>query len=139
MFDTRTRPLFFACLKDAAGAGAALKNAAPVPGSDQQKWRLRLRNTGCNDSIGLTCHLQYITVCTLNTCIVYHCIPLRNIKRSPPPFSAHYSYVKEDQGNFYGYSREYLSDLEKLGTFLTGSEKRIGTLMHLIEIYLLLF
>ena len=40
MFDTRTRLLFFACLKDAAGA--ALKNAAPAPGSDQQKNRLRL-------------------------------------------------------------------------------------------------
>ena len=35
MFDTITRLLFFACLKDAAGA--ALKNAAPAPGSDQQK------------------------------------------------------------------------------------------------------
>ena len=35
MFDTRTRLLFFACLKDAAGA--ALKNAAPAPGSDQKK------------------------------------------------------------------------------------------------------
>ena len=39
MFDTRTRLLFFACLKDAAGA--ALKNAAPAPGSDQQKNRLQ--------------------------------------------------------------------------------------------------
>ena len=29
MFDTRTRLLFFACLKDAAGA--ALKDAAPAP------------------------------------------------------------------------------------------------------------
>ena len=28
MFDTRTRLFFFACLKDAAGAGAALKSAA---------------------------------------------------------------------------------------------------------------
>ena len=44
MFDTRTRLLFFACLKDAAGA--ALKNAAPAPGSNQQKNWLRLRNTG---------------------------------------------------------------------------------------------
>ena len=44
MFDTRTRLLFFACLKDAAGA--ALKNAALAPGSNQQKNRLRLRNTG---------------------------------------------------------------------------------------------
>ena len=35
MFDTRTRLFFFACLKDAAGA--ALKNAAPAPGSDQKK------------------------------------------------------------------------------------------------------
>ena len=34
MFDTRTR-LFFACLKDAAGA--ALKNAAPAPSSNQKK------------------------------------------------------------------------------------------------------
>ena len=31
MFDTRTRFFFFACSKDAAGA--ALKNAAPAPGS----------------------------------------------------------------------------------------------------------
>ena len=44
MFDTRTRLFFFACLKDAAGA--ALKNAAPAPGSDPKKNRLRLRNTG---------------------------------------------------------------------------------------------
>ena len=35
MFDTRTRLFFFACLKDAAGA--AFKNAAPAPGSDQKK------------------------------------------------------------------------------------------------------
>ena len=35
MFDTRTRLLFLACLKDAAGA--ALKNAALAPSSDQQK------------------------------------------------------------------------------------------------------
>ena len=35
MFDTRTRLFFFACLKDAAGA--ALKNAASAPGSDQKK------------------------------------------------------------------------------------------------------
>ena len=41
MFDTRTKLFFFACLKDAAGA--ALKSAAPAPGSDQQKNRLRLR------------------------------------------------------------------------------------------------
>ena len=40
MFDTRTSLFFFACLKDAAGA--ALKNAAPATGSDQQKNRLRL-------------------------------------------------------------------------------------------------
>ena len=33
---------FFACLKDAAGA--ALKSAAPAPGSDQQKNLLRLRS-----------------------------------------------------------------------------------------------
>ena len=48
MFDTRTRLFFFACLKDAAGAGAALKSAALAPGSNQQKnWlqRLRLCNT----------------------------------------------------------------------------------------------
>ena len=31
MFDTRTRLFFFAYLKDAAGAGAALKNVAPAP------------------------------------------------------------------------------------------------------------
>ena len=38
MFDTRTRLLFFACLKDAAGAGAALKKAAaPAPGSAKKK------------------------------------------------------------------------------------------------------
>ena len=37
MHDTRTRLLFFACLK----AGAALKNAAPAPGSDLQKNRLQ--------------------------------------------------------------------------------------------------
>ena len=43
--DTRTRLLFFSCLKDTAGARAALKNTAPAPGSDQQKNRLRLRNT----------------------------------------------------------------------------------------------
>ena len=41
MFDTRTR-LFFAWLKDAAGA--ALTNAAPAPGSNLQKNRLRLRS-----------------------------------------------------------------------------------------------
>ena len=35
MFDTRTRLFSFACLKDAAGA--ALKKAAPAPGSDQKK------------------------------------------------------------------------------------------------------
>ena len=35
MFDTRTRLFFVACLNDAAGA--ALKNAAPAPGSDQKK------------------------------------------------------------------------------------------------------
>ena len=35
MFDTRTRLFSFTCLKDAAGA--ALKNAAPAPGSDQKK------------------------------------------------------------------------------------------------------
>ena len=43
MFDTRTRLFFFACLKDAAGA--ALKNVAPAPGSDQKRNRLQLRNT----------------------------------------------------------------------------------------------
>ena len=37
MFDTRTRLFFFACLKDAAGAGAALKSTALAPGSDRQK------------------------------------------------------------------------------------------------------
>ena len=35
MFDTRTRLFFLACLKDAAGA--ALKNAAPAPGSYPKK------------------------------------------------------------------------------------------------------
>ena len=44
-YHTRTKLFFFACLKDAAGAGAALKNAAPAPGSDQKKNLLRLRNT----------------------------------------------------------------------------------------------
>ena len=46
MFDTRTRLFFFACLKDVAGA--ALKKAAPAPGSDPKKIgsrRLWLRNT----------------------------------------------------------------------------------------------
>ena len=51
MFETRTRLLFLACLKDAAGA--ALKNAAPAPSDDQQKstpspeppLQSRLRNT----------------------------------------------------------------------------------------------
>ena len=33
MFDTRTRVFFFAYLKDAAGAEAALKSAAPAPTS----------------------------------------------------------------------------------------------------------
>ena len=42
MFETRTRLFFFACLKDAAGA--ALKSAAPAPGSDQQKNWLWLRS-----------------------------------------------------------------------------------------------
>ena len=42
MFDARTRLFFLACLEDAAGA--ALKSAAPAPGSDQQKNRLRLRS-----------------------------------------------------------------------------------------------
>ena len=42
MFDARTRLLFFACLKDAAGV--ALKNAAAAPGSDLQKIQLRLRS-----------------------------------------------------------------------------------------------
>ena len=30
MFDTRTRLFFFACPKDAAGAGASLKKATPA-------------------------------------------------------------------------------------------------------------
>ena len=42
MFDIRTKVFFFACLKDAAGAGPALKNAAPAPGSGKEKHRLRL-------------------------------------------------------------------------------------------------
>ena len=37
MFDTRTRLLFFACLKDAAPAGAALKVAAPQHCVNQTK------------------------------------------------------------------------------------------------------
>ena len=56
MFDTRTRLLFFICLKDATGARATLKKVAPTPGSEQQKnkapapeplkkWQLQLRNT----------------------------------------------------------------------------------------------
>ena len=73
MFDTRTRLFFFACLKDAAGA--ALKSAAPTPGSDQQKNRLRRRpksasssgsgsatldimNNLLNSSIGTATHLE---------------------------------------------------------------------------------
>ena len=35
MFETRTSLLFFDCITDATGA--ALKNAAPAPGSFQQK------------------------------------------------------------------------------------------------------
>ena len=42
MLDTRTRLLFFACLKDAARA--AIKNAAPAPDSDLQKNWLRLQS-----------------------------------------------------------------------------------------------
>ena len=41
-YRTRTKLFFFACLKDAAGAGAAFFRA---PGSDQKKNLLRLRNT----------------------------------------------------------------------------------------------
>ena len=44
-YRTSTRLFFFACLKDAAGAG----KAAPAPGSDQKKigsGSRRLRNTG---------------------------------------------------------------------------------------------
>ena len=37
MFDKRSRLLSFACLKYAAGAGAALKSAAPAYGSDKKK------------------------------------------------------------------------------------------------------
>ena len=37
MFDTRTMLFFFACLKYAAGAGAALRIKAPAPGSDPKK------------------------------------------------------------------------------------------------------
>ena len=42
MFDARTGLIFFAFLKNAAGA--ALKNAALAPGSDQKKNRLQLRS-----------------------------------------------------------------------------------------------
>ena len=35
LLDPDPQPCFFACLKDAAGA--ALKQAAPAPGSDQKK------------------------------------------------------------------------------------------------------
>ena len=45
MFDTRTRLFFFACLKDAAGAGATLKSAAPAPTSKKIGSGSRLRNT----------------------------------------------------------------------------------------------
>ena len=47
-FVTTAKLSFFACQKDASGAGAALKNAAPALGSGQQKNQLRLqpRNTG---------------------------------------------------------------------------------------------
>ena len=38
MFDARTGLIFFAFLKNAAGA--ALKNVAPAPGSEQTKNRL---------------------------------------------------------------------------------------------------
>ena len=58
MFDTRTRLFFFACLKDAARAGATLKSVAPAPGSDQQKNQLRLqrlRNT-VSDYANITLH-----------------------------------------------------------------------------------
>ena len=50
MFETRTMFFSFACLKDAAGAGAVLKSAAPAPGSDQKKIGSgsRLRNTALN-------------------------------------------------------------------------------------------
>ena len=42
MFDTRTRLFFFACLKDATGAGAALKCAAPAPTSKKISSRAAL-------------------------------------------------------------------------------------------------
>ena len=42
MFYNNTRLSFFACQKDAAGAGTALKKAAPALDSGQQKNRLRL-------------------------------------------------------------------------------------------------
>ena len=44
MFDTIIRLFLFACLKDAAGARAVLKNVTPAPSSDQQKIRLRLQS-----------------------------------------------------------------------------------------------
>ena len=44
-FDTRTRLFFFTCLKDAPGAGAALKSGPPAPSCDQPKKRLRLQSS----------------------------------------------------------------------------------------------
>ena len=41
MFESRTSLLFFSCLK--VVAGAALKNAAPAPSSDQQKNPIRIQ------------------------------------------------------------------------------------------------
>ena len=56
MFDKRSRLLSFACLKYAAGAGAALKSAAPAYGSEQKKNLLRLRsrpNSSCSRRLRL--------------------------------------------------------------------------------------
>ena len=54
---TKEQGFFFACLKDAAVA--ALKNAAPAPGSDQQKIgsgsgaALKVATPGCSGSATL--------------------------------------------------------------------------------------
>ena len=52
MFD-----MYFACLKDAAGA--ALKNAAPAPGLDQQKNQLQLRNTAYPEFGSALCSFRF--------------------------------------------------------------------------------
>ena len=85
MIDTRTRLLFFVCLTDAAGA--ALKNAAPAPGSDLQKNRLRsrprsggsrrLRNTAVLFVCLFVCMFVCLYVCMfvcLFVCLVLLCL-----------------------------------------------------------------